>query len=63
MIFSSKKFPDFFSAILVLFVNRVIGFSETDSSVLFHGFTVLAYITPILGAILADSFIGNIRAK
>ena len=37
-----------FVAILVLFVNRVIGFSETDSSVLFHGFTVLAYITPIL---------------
>ena len=50
------------AAILVLFVTRVIGFSDTDASVLFHGFTVVAYLTPILGAILADSFIGNYRA-
>jgi len=48
-------------AILTLFVNQVIGWSETDSSVLFHGFTVVAYLTPILGAILADSFIGKFR--
>ena len=48
------------TAILVLFVTRVIGFSDTDASVLFHGFTVVAYLTPILGAILADSFIGII---
>jgi len=48
-------------AILTLFVNQVIGFSETDSSVLFHGFTVVAYLTPIFGAILADSFIGKFK--
>ena len=50
------------SAILVLFVTRVIGFSDTDASVLFHGFTVVAYLTPILGAVLADSFIGSYRS-
>lgn len=47
-------------AILVLFLNNVLHFSETDSSIVFHAFTVLAYTTPIPGAILADSFIGNI---
>jgi len=46
-------------AILVLFLSNILGYSETDSSVVFHGFTVLAYLTPILGAILADSFIGK----
>ena len=45
-------------AILVLFLSNILGYSETDSSVVFHGFTVLAYLTPILGAIMADSFIG-----
>ena len=46
-------------AILVLFLSNVLKYSETQSSIVFHGFTVLAYITPIFGAILADSFIGN----
>ena len=58
-IYTEFNFPPC-SAILVLFVTRVIGFSDTDASVLFHGFTVVAYLTPILGAILADSFIGII---
>jgi len=48
-------------AILTLFVNQVLGYSETNASVLFHGFTVLAYITPIFGAILADSYIGKFK--
>ena len=46
-------------AILVLFVSNVIGFSDTNASMLFHGFTVVAYITPIFGAILADSYFGK----
>lgn len=46
-------------AILVLFLSNVLQYTETQSSIVFHGFTVLAYITPIFGAILADSFIGN----
>ena len=47
-------------AILVLFLSSVLKYSDTDSSVVFHAFTVVAYLTPILGAILADSFIGGI---
>ena len=49
------------SAILTLFINQVVGWSETDSSVLFHAFTVVAYFSPIFGAILADSFIGKFK--
>ena len=50
-------------AILVLFCSNVILLSETNSSILFHGFTFLAYSTPIFGAILADSFIGLFMIK
>ena len=50
-------------AILVLFVSNVIGFSDTNASMLFHGFTVVAYITPIFGAILADSYFGKSKHK
>ncbi|CAB4056731.1 SLC15A1 [Lepeophtheirus salmonis] len=47
--------------VLVLFLNQVLNFSEDTSVVLYHGFNGLCYITPILGAILADSFFGKFR--
>ena len=48
-------------SILVLFSSNVILLSSTNSSVLFHGFTFLLYFNSILGAILADSFIGKYK--
>ena len=46
---------------LSLFLNQVLGFSENDSTILYHAFTALCYFTPIFGAILADSFFGKFR--
>lgn len=45
--------------ILTLYVRNILNLSADDSIALFHGFTVAAYFTPILGSILADGFIGK----
>ena len=36
-----------------------LGFSETVGASLYHGFAALCYFTPVIGAIIADSFLGN----
>ena len=46
---------------LSLFLHQVLGFSEDVATILYHAFTALCYFTPILGAILADSFFGKYR--
>ena len=50
-----------FSAVLSLFLNQVIGYSEDTATILYHAFTGLCYFTPIFGAVLADSFFGKYR--
>ena len=47
-------------SMLVLFSSDVVLLSDTHSSVLFHGFSFLLYFNSIFGAILADSFIGEL---
>lgn len=48
-----------FRTILLLYFKIVLGFSDSNSTVLFHIFTSLCYLTPIFGAILADSYLGK----
>jgi len=48
-------------AVLALFFAQVLNFDEDFSTVLYHAFTALCYFTPIIGAILADSFLGKYR--
>lgn len=47
-----------FSAVLTLYLLNVLKFNEQLSTVFFNGFTVVCYFTPIIGAIVADGFIG-----
>lgn len=44
--------------VLFLFFFKFVGLSEDTSTVIYHAFTVLCYFTPILGAVLADGYIG-----
>lgn len=53
--------PSLLSAVLVLFLNQVLRFSESDSTILYHAFTAVCYFTPVFGAVLADSFFGKYR--
>lgn len=48
-------------AILVLYLKDVLGFTDSQSTVSFHMFAALCYMTPILGATLADSVLGKFR--
>ena len=50
-----------FLAVLSLFFKQVLNFDEDMATVLYHAFTAICYFTPILGAILADSFMGKYR--
>ncbi|XP_055915649.1 peptide transporter family 1 isoform X1 [Eupeodes corollae] len=47
--------------ILVLYLNRELGYSTDSSTVIFHIFTMFVYFLCILGAILADSLLGKFK--
>jgi dipeptide/tripeptide permease len=47
--------------VLVLYFRSVLGFTDAGSTVSYHLFTTLCYLTPILGAILGDSLLGKYR--
>ena len=48
-------------SILVLYLTYFIGFDEDNSTVIYHGFTVLAYLTPLLGGAIADGYLGKFK--
>jgi len=48
-------------AILVIYLNLALGFSEGTSVSIYHAFNVFCYFTPILGAMLADGWLGKFR--
>lgn len=48
-------------AILVLYLTRNLAYTDDDATITFHVFTSLAYFFPILGAIVADSWLGRFR--
>ena len=49
------------SAVLSLYLTQMLKFSEDDATILYHGFNFLCYFTPLLGAIIADSFFGKFK--
>ena len=49
--------------ILSIYMVDFLGFSETVGASLYHGFAALCYFTPVIGAIIADSFLGNIFSR
>lgn len=50
-----------FRTILLLYFKSVLGFSDSNSTISFHLFAALCYITPVLGAILGDSVWGKFK--
>lgn len=47
--------------VLVLYLKSALGFTDSKATISFHLFATLCYLTPILGAIMADSFLGKFR--
>ncbi|RZC34281.1 peptide transporter family 1-like, partial [Asbolus verrucosus] len=62
----SNEFCERFSyygmrTILSLYLKNILLFSESDSKIIYHTFTMFVYFFPIFGAILSDSFLGKFR--
>ena len=50
-----------FSAVLSLYITQMLRYSEDQATIIYHGFNFLCYFTPIIGAIIADSFFGKFK--
>jgi dipeptide/tripeptide permease len=48
-------------AVMVLYLTQYLNFSDDSGTALFHAFVMLSYFTPLLGAIIADSFWGKFK--
>lgn len=47
--------------ILVLYLTQKLGYNEETSTVLFHTFTMMVYIFPLVGALIADGWLGKYK--
>lgn len=47
--------------ILVLYLHWFMNMSDNTSTAIYHAFTVVAYFFPLLGALIADSWLGKYR--
>ncbi|XP_006141596.1 solute carrier family 15 member 1 [Tupaia chinensis] len=48
-------------ALLVLYFRNFIGWDDNLSTAIYHTFVALCYLTPILGALIADSWLGKFK--
>uniref|UniRef100_A0A2K6GKA1 Solute carrier family 15 member 1 n=1 Tax=Propithecus coquereli TaxID=379532 RepID=A0A2K6GKA1_PROCO len=49
-------------AILILYFTNFIGWDDNLSTAIYHTFVALCYLTPVLGALIADSWLGKFKA-
>ncbi|XP_069107910.1 solute carrier family 15 member 2-like isoform X1 [Argopecten irradians] len=48
-------------AILVLYLSRWLKFTDDHATAIFHMFVMLCYFSPLIGAIIADGFLGRLK--
>src|SRR5437763_4834292 len=46
-------------ALLILYLNQFCKMSQEDASTIFEWYTSVIYFTPLVGAYLADRYLGN----
>ncbi|XP_055398870.1 solute carrier family 15 member 1 isoform X3 [Bubalus kerabau] len=49
-------------ALLILYFQRFLGWNDNLGTAIYHTFVALCYLTPILGALIADSWLGKFKA-
>ncbi|XP_060564835.1 peptide transporter family 1-like [Ruditapes philippinarum] len=62
----SNEFCERFSyygmrAVLVLYLTRWLSFEENQATSIFHAFSMMCYAMPLLGAVIADGYLGRYR--
>lgn len=50
-----------FVAILSLYLRDMLGYSDDGATVIYHSFTMFAYFFPVIGAMIADGWLGRYR--
>jgi len=53
---------DVFAAILILYLITWLKFDDSTATSIFHSYIVLCYFSPVLGAIIADGYLGRYRS-
>ena len=53
--------PYVLSAVLPLYLKYQLSYNEDNASLIYHAWCLLAYLSPIFGAIIADSFLGKFK--
>ncbi|XP_078323606.1 peptide transporter family 1-like isoform X4 [Crassostrea virginica] len=48
-------------AVLILYLTNWLGFSEDVGTAIFHSFVMLCYLSPLIGAVLADGYLGRYK--
>ena len=48
-------------AILILYLTRVLKLGDNTSTAVYHTFSMFCYFTPLIGAMMADSWLGKYR--
>uniref|UniRef100_A0A8C0E659 Solute carrier family 15 member 1 n=1 Tax=Balaenoptera musculus TaxID=9771 RepID=A0A8C0E659_BALMU len=48
-------------AILILYFQRFLGWNDNVGTAIYHTFVALCYMTPVLGALIADSWLGKFK--
>jgi len=51
-----------FAAILILYLTTWLNFDDSTATSIYHAFVVLCYFSPLLGAIIADGYLGKYRS-
>lgn len=51
----------YFSAILVIYLTRWLSFGENQATSIFHAFSMLCYGMPLIGAVIADGYLGRYK--
>lgn len=49
------------TAVLVLYFRYFLRFDDDLATSIYHTFVALCYLTPILGAVVADSWLGKFK--
>lgn len=57
----SPHSPRLWKALLVLYFRNFLGWDDDLSTAIYHTFVALCYLTPILGALIADSWLGKFK--
>lgn len=47
--------------VLIIYLTSFIGYDDNTATIIYHSFSVIVYLSPLVGAALADGYFGKYR--